>query len=184
MIANHPTLVDVTALVATHPNMVIVVKRAMYRSPLLGRLLRYCGHIDAGDGGVFSGVAVMARALERLDDGISVLIFPEGTRSPERGLGRFQAGAFQIATRAQVPVVPVVITCEPPMLMRGQPWYSVPARTAEMRVTQLPSIPLNGDDPGLQAERIRDLFAERVLATAGALPPIDLSTSPALVAGP
>jgi len=139
LVANHPTLVDVTAICATYCDLAIVAKRALFASPLVGRLLRYCGHIDGGDGNVFSGIVVVEQALERLRRGVSVLIFPEGTRSPERGLGPFHLGAFQIAARARVPIVTMVVTCEPPMLMRGQAWCDVPSRGAKMTIRQLPS---------------------------------------------
>ena len=69
-----------------------------------------------------------------------MLIFPEGTRSPERGLGHFRPGAFELAARAEVPIVPLFVTCEPPTLMRGQRWYEIPERTATLTVTQLPTI--------------------------------------------
>lgn len=140
LVANHPTLVDVTAIVSACPQAVSIAKSAMYRSPLVGRLLRFCDHVDAGDGSPFGGAAVADRAVELLRAGTPVVIFPEGTRSPERGLGEFRPGAFEIAARANVPVVPLLVTCDPPVLMRGQPWYEVPERTATMTVTQLPIV--------------------------------------------
>jgi len=181
LVANHPTLIDVTAIVAAHPEIVFVVKRAMYRSPLLGRVLRSCGHIEAGDGGPFAGAAVMDSALERLRAGVPVLIFPEGTRSPERSLHRFHAGAFQVAARAGVPLVPLLITCEPPTLMRDTPWYRVPERTVELRVTQLPSFVPSVGDARRDAERTRRVFVERLHAAPDA--PVDPpSTAPTLIA--
>ena len=140
LVANHPTLVDVTALISVCPDAVSIAKSAVFRSPLVGRVLRSCEHVDAGDGSLFAGVAVADKALTLLRSGTPVLIFPEGTRSPERGLGELRHGAFEIAARAAVPVVPVFITCEPPTLMRGQPWYDVPDRMATMTVAQLPTV--------------------------------------------
>ncbi len=139
-IANHPTLVDVTALVSAMPDVAVVAKRAMYSSPLVGPVLLRCGHIDAGDGGPFAGAAVVEQALTHLRGGTSVLLFPEGTRSPEAGLGEFHAGAFQIAARAGVPLVSILVRCDPPTLMRGQSWYEIPERTAVLSVTQLPVV--------------------------------------------
>jgi 1-acyl-sn-glycerol-3-phosphate acyltransferase len=135
MIANHPTLVDVTALAAAVPELAVVAKRAMMRSLLVGPVLRRCRHIDAGDGGTFGGVKLFEQALAHLRAGTPVMLFPEGTRSPERGLGEFRLGAFQLAAQAGVPLVPVLIRCEPPTLMRGQAWYEVPERTAVLSVT-------------------------------------------------
>lgn len=135
MVANHPTLIDVTALVSFHSDISIVAKTSMFNSQLLGPLLRSCWHIDGGDGGLFSGARVMTQGLERLAAGIPVVIFPEGTRSPERGLGTFRQGAYEMAVRANVPIVEAIITCDPPTLMRGQAWYEIPPHTTRMRVS-------------------------------------------------
>jgi 1-acyl-sn-glycerol-3-phosphate acyltransferase len=161
MVANHPTLVDVTALVATTPDIAIVAKRAMFRSPLVGPLLRACDHIEAGEGGLFAGAVVAEQALRRLRAGTPVLIFPEGTRSPASGVGELRLGAFQIAARSGVPIVPFLITCDPPTLMRGQSWYAIPERTAVMTVRQLPVL-----DPGcgaaVLARSLRDTYRQRL----------------------
>jgi 1-acyl-sn-glycerol-3-phosphate acyltransferase len=162
MVANHPTLVDVTALVSVKPDMAIVAKRSVFRSPLVGLLLRNCGHIDAGDGGVFSGVAVIEQAVAHLEEGTPVLLFPEGTRSPPLSVGEMHPGAFQIAVRAGVPVVPLFITCDPPTLMRGQPWYDVPERTAEMTVKQLPAIDPTRADVGVLTRELRDEYRRQI----------------------
>jgi 1-acyl-sn-glycerol-3-phosphate acyltransferase len=134
LIANHPTLIDVTALVAFHPDTACVAKTGMFNNPALGPLLRACEHIDGGNGGLFSGAAVVSAGIQRLEAGIPVLIFPEGTRSPERGLGAFRQGAYEMAERAGVPLVEMVVTCDPPTLMRGQAWYEIPPHTATLRV--------------------------------------------------
>jgi 1-acyl-sn-glycerol-3-phosphate acyltransferase len=165
LVANHPTLVDVTAIISACPQAVSVAKSAMFRSPLVGRLLRYCGHIEAGDGSPFAGVAVAERAIEALQAGTPVLVFPEGTRSPERGLGEFRHGAFDIAARANVPVVPLFLTCDPPTLMRGQPWYEVPERTATLTVTQLPTVRPPLGKPRELASALRTLYLERLART-------------------
>jgi 1-acyl-sn-glycerol-3-phosphate acyltransferase len=164
LVANHPTLVDVTALVSACPHAVSIAKSSMFRSPLVGRLLRYCDHVDAGDGSPFAGAAVGEKALALLRSGTPVLIFPEGTRSPERGLGEFRLGAFEIAARAAVPVVPVFITCDPPTLMRGQSWYEVPERMATMTVTQLPILRPPFGPARDVASALRAMYLERMAA--------------------
>lgn len=166
MVANHPTLVDVTALVAAIPDLVIVAKPILFRSPLIGRLLRYCDHIRSGEG-AFPGAAVVDQALAHLRAGTSVLIFPEGTRSPRRSVGTIRPGAFEIAARAGVPVVAALIRCDPPTLMRGEPWYAVPERTADLTVQQLPTItPAPGAGPAL-ARELQATYLRHLGATAG-----------------
>jgi 1-acyl-sn-glycerol-3-phosphate acyltransferase len=158
LVANHPTLVDVTALLAALPDAVVVVKRTWIRSPLVGPVLRRCRHIDAGDGGSFAGVSVFEQAVQHLADGTPVLLFPEGTRSPERGLGEFRLGAFQIAARARVPLVTVLLRCEPPTLMRGQAWYEIPERTAVLSVDPLAVVDAPPADPCALARAVRETY--------------------------
>jgi 1-acyl-sn-glycerol-3-phosphate acyltransferase len=134
MIANHPTLVDVTAIMAVRPELACVVKQEHFEGGMVGRLLRLCGHINGGDGSPFASAAVVLQALDRLAAGQPVLIFPEGTRSPVRDLGTFHRGAFEAARRAGVPVVPVLVTCNPPTLMKGEPWHQHPDEPAVLDV--------------------------------------------------
>lgn len=138
IVANHPTLLDVTAIVSALPDITFVVKSSMFRFSLLGRVVHLCGYVESGGGSPVAGAITTRTCLKRLAEGVPVLIFPEGTRSPERGLGAFKRGATTIARRAGVPLVPLVLTCEPPTLKRGQAWYAVPAVTPVMTLTALP----------------------------------------------
>ena len=146
MISNHPSLVDVTAILSVIPHLSCVVGGTIYRNPAIKRLLDWCGHIDGGDAeGSLSSALVMVKAIEHLAEGRPVLIFPEGTRSPAHGLRTFQRGAFEVARRAGVPVVPIFISAEPPWLMKHQRWYEVPSRGVRFRLQRLrdekPEIP-------------------------------------------
>jgi 1-acyl-sn-glycerol-3-phosphate acyltransferase len=160
MVANHPSLIDVVLLLSTCPALYCVVKGSVMRSPFVGSMLRYCNHIDAGDGDPVSGAAVVHGAIERLRSGDPVLIFPEGTRSPMGGLGPFKSGAFAIAQAADVPVVPVHIRCDPPALMRGQKWYQVPDGTIHYHFRLFPprSPAEYASDPVAMARDVRSLF--------------------------
>lgn len=130
VIANHPTLIDVVLLVAAMPQADCIVKTAAERHLLLRRLVKAAGYIpnDRPD-------AIIAAGTESLRQGRSLLLFPEGTRSPSGRLGPFHRGAARIALRSGTDLVPVVITCSPPTLMKGQPWYEVPERTAHLTLT-------------------------------------------------
>jgi len=161
LVANHPTLVDVTALVATFPDIAIVAKAAMFRSPLVGRLLRLCDHIRSDDG-PFGGAAVVSAAVERLARGTPVLIFPEGTRSPRHALGTLRTGAFEMAARAGVPVVAALLRCEPPTLMRGDPWYAIPERTADLTVEQLATFRVAPGEAPTAAGRLQAQYGSLV----------------------
>ena len=68
------------------------------------------------------GAHAVRHAVERLRAGHSVVVYPEGTRTPAEGLRPFQRGAAHIALRAGCDVVPVCITVTPRALMQGQGW--------------------------------------------------------------
>lgn len=139
IIANHPTLIDITALTVAVGPACIVAKKALFGNVLVGPLLRACGHIAVGSPGDGAELAV-DQAEARLRAGHVVILFPEGTRSPVGGLGRFRLGAFELARRTGVPIRPVRITAEPPALWKGLPWYSIPRQTVVFRLEQLPPV--------------------------------------------
>ncbi|WP_242392191.1 lysophospholipid acyltransferase family protein [Anaeromyxobacter oryzisoli] len=174
LVANHPTLVDVTALVTAAPDLVFVAKRQMFRNLLVGPLLRACGHIES-DVGIFSGAAVVEEAVARLERGCSVLVFPEGTRSPKGAIGPFFSGAFEIAVRANVPIVPVLIRSDPPALIRGQRWHEIPERTVRLTVTQLATVPPPLGRAAVARDQVRSIYVELLQRAASgeaaAIPP-------------
>jgi 1-acyl-sn-glycerol-3-phosphate acyltransferase len=121
VIANHPSLLDVVYLISRMPQADCVVKRELWRNPMLRFVVRICGYIP-NDG----GEAVVQACSERLGRGRSVILFPEGSRSPYGRLGRFQRGAAYVALASKCPVTPVTIQLRPPALKKGQPWYALP----------------------------------------------------------
>lgn len=165
VIANHPSLLDVMVLLATFPGLTSVAKVSWYRSWLLRPLLQLGGHIPgpqlalgAGEEVELSGLQagetreassanpVLDRMVEHLRAGHPLVIFPEGSRSHERSLRRFRRGAIEAAIRAQVPIVPVFISVNPPMLMKHQPWHEVPAQRGRYTLDIFPVIHTAGRD--------------------------------------
>ena len=126
VVANHPTLVDVVLLLARLPQADCVVKTAARRNALMRSIVTRAGYLanDEGD-------ALIDACADRIAQGRSVLLFPEGTRSPRGGLRRFQRGAAHIALKTGCPIVPVTITCRPPTLLKGQPWHDVADRRVQ-----------------------------------------------------
>ncbi len=125
IVANHPTLIDVVLLLARLAQADCIVKTAARRNPFMRSIVTGAGYLanDHGD-------ALVDACADRIGSGRSLVLFPEGTRSPRSGLRRFQRGAAHIALKSGCPIVPVVITCRPPTLLKGQPWHDVPDRAA------------------------------------------------------
>jgi 1-acyl-sn-glycerol-3-phosphate acyltransferase len=123
VVANHPTLIDAVVILANLPRADCITKQTNISNPFLRGVIRAAGYIpNAG------GQAIVDTCAERLRRGRSLVMFPEGTRSPAGELGPFKRGAAHIAMASGCDLVPVVVTCDPPTLMRGQKWYEVPDR--------------------------------------------------------
>lgn len=164
MVANHPTLMDVTAILATVPHTVTVVKPSIFRRPLLGTVLRRAGYLE-GPGRSTQELARMIRdAQSRLEQGYNVLIFPEGTRSPMGNVLPFSRAAFEIACRAKVPLVPITIRCTPPWLSKELPVYVIPRATAHMTVNFLaPQDPADVDyQSRILRENVRNVIVDQL----------------------
>lgn len=160
MVANHPTLVDHGALAAAFGRLVCVAKPLLFRAPFVGQVVRGCAYLEGGETEGLAGGLIVKEALDRIAQGMPMLVFPEGTRSPAGGLRRFRRGPFEIACRANVPVVPVLIRCEPLALGKGTPWYDIPSQSAVFTVTRLP--PMDpaafGGNAGAMTEACEEIF--------------------------
>ena len=150
VVANHPSRIDGLLLGAVMPQADFLLKHA--KTPVNYGAIRTAGYLPMDE-----GPAAIDRAVERLRAGRSIVWFPEGTRSPVTGLGRFQRGLSRVALRGGFDVQPVLIRFEPRFLMKGQPWNDVPDRPLEIRLTLLPRfVPrtvLRGDETESAAAR-------------------------------
>lgn len=137
VLANHPTLIDVVALLSLMPSSSCVVKHALWKNPFLGGVVRAAGYISNSDAD-----GLIDACAEDLISGNPLIIFPEGTRSlPEEPL-RFQRGAAYIALRSRLPVLPILIDCTPSTLTKSEKWYQIPPRRFHLRIRVLDPVNL------------------------------------------
>jgi 1-acyl-sn-glycerol-3-phosphate acyltransferase len=129
VVANHPTLLDVLVLMSHMPQADCVVKQRYYDHFFLGGTARAAGYIPSRD-----GPGLVDDCVERLLQGRSLIIFPEGTRSPLRELGPFARGAAHIALRAGRDPVVATLRSEPPALHHGPAWWEIPERRFTLSV--------------------------------------------------
>lgn len=152
IVANHPTLIDVVLLVSLMPAVDCIVKRGLWRNPFLRWPVSWAGYIPNSD-----GEELIERCAATLRQGHSLLVFPEGTRTVPGQPLRMQRGAAHIALAAEVEILPVTVTCDPPTLFKGNPWYRVPARRFHMHVAVgepvASSIFRHGDEPSVRSAR-------------------------------
>ena len=106
---NHQSLVDILVLFRLFVHFKWVSKAENFRIPFIGWNMTLNRYIRIDRGNLRGNLSMMRDAGAALNAGSSVMIFPEGTRSPGRALGEFKAGAFELALRSGVPILPVVI---------------------------------------------------------------------------
>lgn len=133
VIANHPTLIDVVALISLMPNASCVVKAALWHSPFLGGVVRAADYISNSE-----PEELLQDCAADLKNGNPLIIFPEGTRSRPGEPLRFLRGASYIALHSGRPLLPVLISCQPSTLTKQQKWYQIPERRFHLRVKILP----------------------------------------------
>ncbi|MDP9127467.1 MAG: 1-acyl-sn-glycerol-3-phosphate acyltransferase [Pseudomonadota bacterium] len=131
VIANHPSLLDVVILMAIMPRVQCIVKHQLWSHKFLGSLMRAAGFIRND----LDPENLLAACKEAIEDGRSLIIFPEGTRTPVASPPRFNRSFANLALLMPAPIQPVVIRCTPPFLYKGEPLWRVPPRTPFLRVT-------------------------------------------------
>ena len=135
VLANHPTLIDVVALLSVLPTASCVVKQALWRNPFLGGVVRAADYISNAEGD-----SLVDECVRHLQDGHALVIFPEGTRSQPGKPIRFLRGASFIALKSGVPILPVLIDCSPPTLTKREKWYQIPPRRFHLRIEVLDTL--------------------------------------------
>lgn len=107
---NHQSYFDIFALLACLPvDFKFILKQELMRIPLFGLAMRKAGYIGIARKDPRKAVQSMNRAAERIRNGDSLVIFPEGTRSPDGRLQRFKRGGFDLALKSGCDIVPVTI---------------------------------------------------------------------------
>jgi 1-acyl-sn-glycerol-3-phosphate acyltransferase len=121
VVANHQSWFDVFVLVAALPGRVrFVAKKELARIPIFGRAWRMCGHISIDRDDRRSAIESLDRAGERVRaESLTMTLFPEGTRSPDGRLQDFKKGAFVLALKTGLPIVPVGITGTRDIMPKG-----------------------------------------------------------------
>ncbi len=164
VVANHESTADPFLLSWLPWDMRWIAKVELFRMPLIGALMRFGGDIPLERGVRESVERMLSECRRTLDAGMPIMMFPEGTRSPDGRLLPFKNGAFQLAIEAQVPVLPIALAgtrnCRP----KGSKWFG----RARAHARALEPIQTRGLGPG-DVEKLRDQARRRI---AEALPAV------------
>jgi len=139
LVANHPSLIDITCLLANLPEAVCIFKPAIGRNPVLGAAARRAGYL-ANDG----GHDLVRAASVKIAAGHLLIVFPEGTRTaPGDAVGQIKPGFALMAQRSRVPIQLVRITTNSNVLTKGQAWWKLPTIPVHVHITVGPLIPVD-----------------------------------------
>jgi 1-acyl-sn-glycerol-3-phosphate acyltransferase len=134
IIANHQSAIDILQMLTLHPKIIMVTKEWVSRSPLFGKVARFAGFVDITKG----YEPATAHIREYMDAGYSVVVFPEGMRSPDGKLQRFHKGAFYLAEALKADIVPALLHGHGQAMSKDDYLY---LKDAAIAVKILPRIP-------------------------------------------
>ena len=109
VVSNHESFVDILLISQLPWEMKWLSKYELFKMPVAGWLMRMANDIPLDRRDRASAAAAMAKCRRLLDQRVSVMIFPEGTRSTTGELLPFKDGAFRLAIQAQVPILPLAV---------------------------------------------------------------------------
>lgn len=139
--ANHQSAFDILALLSKLPvPFRWLAKESLFKIPLFGWAMKRSGYIPIDRGQAKKAYQSLLQAANKVREGTSIVIFPEGTRQQREVMGPFKKGGFVLALKAQRPIVPVSIVGSGNVLTKNGFWIN----PGEIRVVLGPPIPTEG----------------------------------------
>ena len=150
-VSNHQSIYDTPVIFASLPYQLrIIAKESLARFPVLGWHLKRGGHLFV-DRARPDRAGILARWRALVSEGLSLIIYAEGTRSPDGHVQRFKAGSFMLAIEAQLPIVPVAVIGTRQVMPKGR------LRTEPADVTLVIHDPIQ--PPAIEAPTAQDAKA-------------------------
>ena len=160
-VANHQSIYDIPIIFWSLPYQIrIIAKESLGRFPFLGWHLRRTGHMLV-DRRRPDRAAIFGRASQLMQEGLSLIVFPEGTRSRDGRVAPFKGGSFYLALEAALPVVPISIVGSRHIMLKGR-LATYPGRVKLIVHEPVDTTGLAGADPRAArafAARVRDIIA-------------------------
>lgn len=152
LIANHTSFLDILTVGMLYPKIIYLVNDWVYRSPIFGRAVQLAGFYPVS-GGIEKG---LDHLREKVDQGYSLMAFPEGTRSRTNKIRRFHKGAFYLAEQFNMDIIPILIHGNSEVLPKG----TFVIRDGSITVKILDRIrPQNRDFGNTSRERCKNIAA-------------------------
>jgi uncharacterized protein len=156
IIANHSSFLDILAIGRLSPKIIFLVSDWVYNSPIFGKGVRLAGFYPVSNG-IDNGVEHLRTKVEQ---GYSLMVFPEGTRSVDNNIKRFHKGAFFLAEQFQLDIVPIVIHGYAEILPKGDFMINGGKTSVEILKRITPDDPTFGLDYNVRTKKISAFFKE------------------------
>jgi 1-acyl-sn-glycerol-3-phosphate acyltransferase len=163
VMANHQSYLDIPVLYAVLPEPFgMLAKRELYRFPVFSAAMRAMRCIPIDRNNKRQSFESLREAAARIQGGNSIVVFPEGTRSPDGNIQELKKGPFYLAEMASVPIVPVGIRGTYDSLAKG----SLAVQRADVDVVIGTPIVDNDKGQGVR-ERLRDSVHRALIELSG-----------------
>lgn len=172
LIVNHVSWFDIPVSLTALPTFGFMAKRELERIPFFGSAARAAGVMYIDRENRKAAFSAYDDAAQRIRDGESVLVFPEGTRGDRYALRPFKKGPFVLAISAGAPVVPVVIYGTIAVNARGA-FRASPGEVHVHMLDPVPTVGLSYDDRDQLADIVRQRMAECLRTVYGVEPAIE-----------
>ncbi|MEI6749342.1 MAG: lysophospholipid acyltransferase family protein [Bacteroidales bacterium] len=166
-IANHQSNFDIPILIGFVPrDKGFIAKLELLKIPFFSKWMKYIGCVFIDRRDARQSLKAINQAAERLKEGHSLVIFPEGTRSSDGIVGQFKSGSLKIAMKAKVPIVPVTIKGSMNIMPKGTSFI----KSANVEVIVSPPLildQLTEKNPDVITEIVRNI----IISNLGNFPP-------------
>jgi len=161
-VANHRSQLDGPFVMARLRNTGVIMKSLYMRNPMFSLLVKHSNFISVNPSSLDSLSVAMLRCKEMIARGENLLVFPEGSRSRSARILQFKDIAFRLSIEANVPVVPVIVHTDYP-LMAKMPDSYFPPEKMKLTVRALGELYAEkGERPAAFANRVRKIMSDQI----------------------
>ena len=155
IIANHQSHIDIPLILMLHPKILILTNDWVQKNIFYGRIVKLADYYPTSNGFEKN----MQLLKEKIKEGFSVLIYPEGSRSPDLKIKRFHKGAFEFAKKLGIDILPIIIQGAGDCIPKGEPFL----KSGQISINILKRISINnfGSNSREQAKNIRKYISEK-----------------------
>ena len=162
VVCNHQSMADIPLISNLSWEMKWLAKIELFKLPILGWMLRLAGDISVDRKNPRSGAQALIKAQRILEQKCSVMIFPEGTRTLDGRVRQFSDGAFHLAIRAKVPILPLVIEGSHDCIPKNSWKFGKPSEIYLKVLTPVETDQMTAQDVPMLRDTIRSVIMKQI----------------------